>query len=44
MNIGAPTRQSGPNQTQRSQFSANLVGKLAWSDTTLAVRTWNEVA
>lgn len=43
VNIGAPTRQSGPNQTLRAQFSANLSGKVAWADLTLAAPTWNQL-
>lgn len=43
VNIGAPTRQSGPNQTLRAQFSANLSGKAAWADLTLAAPVWNQL-
>ncbi|MBZ9752725.1 hypothetical protein K7W42_17935 [Deinococcus sp. HMF7604] len=43
VNIGAPNRQAGPNQTQRAQFAANLSGTLAWSDTNATTPTWTTV-
>ncbi|MVN89466.1 hypothetical protein GO986_22280 [Deinococcus sp. HMF7620] len=43
VNIGAPKPQAAPMGSQRYQFTANLAGTLAWSDTTAASPTWNVV-
>ncbi|CAM4237867.1 hypothetical protein [Deinococcus marmoris] len=43
VNVGAPMRQSAPGNTQRAQFTANLSGKLAWTDVNETTPVWNVV-